>query len=136
MLSLSTSLTLTALLTGSAFLPYVLDRLVSLGLVKFLQKELGNRTEPVLFSAFGERARRAHLNAIETFAPFAAVALIALFNPEPSLLAAEAAAIFFFARLVFTVCYWLGIPALRTVAFYVGFAAMLTVGLVDLHILS
>lgn len=129
-------LTYTALLAGLAFMPQVLDRVFTAGLFKGLANEMSNREHPLAASAFGERAGRAAANWAQFFPPFAVLALIAATLHPSSATAATIALVFFVARLAFTVLYWLGVPVLRTAAFYTGVGATVAMGLLDLGLIA
>jgi uncharacterized MAPEG superfamily protein len=74
------------------------------------------------------RANRAHINAVEGFAPFAAVVLIAHAAGVSDAVTAASAAVFFWARLVHAIVHVSGFSAFRarTVLFSVGYAAFMT----------
>lgn len=70
------------------------------------------------------RARRAHLNMIENLALFSALVLIAAVAGKANATTAMGAMIFFWARLAYAVIYLIGIPWLRTLAWFVGVIGM------------
>ncbi len=80
----------------------------------------GNRDDLPVLSGFAGRARRAHLNMVENMVLFAALVLIAAVSGKANAMTGMGALIFFWARLVYAVIYLLGIPWLRTVAWFVG----------------
>lgn len=122
---IDTWLLATTLLTGLLWVPYVLDRMVRLG----IPRSLGN-PQPGDWdqqSAWARRAHRAHLNAVEGLVVFAPLALLAGREAgDAAALAATAAATYFFARLAHAVVYVVGLPGLRTIAFLISFGAQLT----------
>ena len=73
------------------------------------------------------RANRAHLNAVENLAPFAAVVLIAQAIGFSSALTGICAAVFFYARLAHALFHLSGVTLLmaRTVAFTIGWVAFI-----------
>ena len=73
------------------------------------------------------RANRAHLNAVENLAPFAAVVLIAHAIGHSSALTGICAAVFFYARLAHALFHLSGFTLLmaRTVAFTIGWLAFI-----------
>jgi uncharacterized MAPEG superfamily protein len=76
---------------------------------------------------WGQRANRAHINAVETFAPFAAlVVLIQLTGKNDSMTAFWAAG-YFWVRLAHAVVFIAAISYARTILFVLGYVA--TVGL-------
>ena len=115
-------LTLTAFMTALFWLPYVLNRMATTGLVMTLA---GSTPDTGKLSPWAQRAVRAHHNAIENLAIFAPVVLTAhllgISNPATK----AAAAVYFFARLVHFAVYSLGIPLTRTLAFAAGWAAQI-----------
>ncbi len=78
------------------------------------------------------RANRAHLNAVESFAPFAAVVLIAQATGVSSGVTAACAAIYFYARLAHAVIHLSGFGLLlaRTIVFTVAWFAFITYAVV------
>ena len=86
----------------------------------------GNREGLPEYTGFAGRARRAHLNMIENMVLFAALVLIAAVAGKANATTAMGAMIFFWARLVYAVIYLIGIPWLRTLAWFVS-----VIGMVD-----
>jgi uncharacterized MAPEG superfamily protein len=119
-------LTLTAMLTGAMWLPYVLNRIMVRGV-------FGAMANPSRSDApqapWATRMMFAHENAAENLIVFAALVLVlnAIDYSSPSTVAA--AAVYFWARLVHAIVYTAGIPVARTVAFVVGFAAQAVLAL-------
>ncbi len=72
---------------------------------------------------WAQRAYRAHLNLIENIGPFAALVLVAHIAGAANETTALAATIFFWARVVQAAVHHLGIPYVRTLAFFVSFFA-------------
>ena len=70
------------------------------------------------------RTHRAYLNAVESFAPFAALVIIAQVAGKADAMTAFWATCFFWLRLLHAVVYWLAIPYVRTVVFTLGFVAV------------
>ncbi len=64
----------TALLTAALWIPYVICQVTTNGL---LGREKYRDPAPRPTPLWGQRANRAHLNAVESFAPFAALVLVA-----------------------------------------------------------
>jgi uncharacterized MAPEG superfamily protein len=87
----------------------------------------GNRDDIPPFSGFAGRARRAHLNMIENIVLFAALVLIAAVANKANATTALGALIFFWARLAYAVIYLLGVPWLRTVAWFVSVIGMVMI---------
>jgi uncharacterized MAPEG superfamily protein len=84
----------------------------------------GNREALPDMVGWAGRARRAHLNMIENFVLFAALVLIAAVAGKANATTAMGALIFFWARLAYAVIYLIGIPWLRTLAWFVGVIGM------------
>jgi uncharacterized MAPEG superfamily protein len=87
----------------------------------------GNRDDIPPFSGFAGRARRAHLNMIENMVLFTALVLIAAVASKANATTALGALIFFWARLAYAVIYLLGVPWLRTVAWFVSVIGMVMI---------
>lgn len=116
----------TALMTSLFWLTYVLDRMVTLGIVgtfKTLEPEAELKQSP-----WALRAKRAHYNAIENLAVFATLVLVAAALDKAALpLVVMAAQAYFWARVVHFAALTLSIPVVRTLAYLTGFAAQLAV---------
>jgi uncharacterized MAPEG superfamily protein len=93
----------------------------------------GNREALPDMIGWAGRARRAHLNMIENFVLFAALVLIAAVAGKANATTAMGATIFFWARLAYAVIYLIGIPWLRTLAWFVGVIGMAMIAWVLLH---
>ena len=84
----------------------------------------GNREALPAPTGWAGRARRAHLNMLENLVLFAALALIVEVTNRDNATTALGAAIFFWARLAYAVIYVVGIPWVRTVAWFVAVIGM------------
>ncbi|CAN5906015.1 MAPEG family protein [soil metagenome] len=84
----------------------------------------GNREGLPEIPGWAGRARRAHLNMIENLVLFAALVLIAAVAGKANALTAMGAMIFFWGRLAHAVIYLIGLPWLRTVAWFVSVIGM------------
>jgi uncharacterized MAPEG superfamily protein len=73
---------------------------------------------------WGKRADRAYLNAVETFAPFAALVIVAHLAGKANAMTAFWAASYFWLRLAHAAVYLLGIPLVRTILFTLGYVAI------------
>ena len=73
---------------------------------------------------WGQRAHRAYLNAVECFAPFAALVIVAQVAGKANGMTAFWATSFFWLRLAHAIVYWTAIPYLRTVLFTLGFVCV------------
>ena len=112
-------LTLVTALTGLLWLPYILDRVATRGLLD----AVGYPENPKPQSPWAVRLMRAHDNAVENLVVFAALVLVANAVGISNGVVAGAAVVYFWARVVHAVAYALGIPWVRTLAFAVGFVA-------------
>jgi uncharacterized MAPEG superfamily protein len=123
-----TYLLYTALLTGVLWIPVVIGYATSRGMLKPIDYQVAP-TSPL--PDWVNRANRAHLNAVENFAPFAAVVLIAHVAGISNSVTLNAAAVYFFARAAHAVVHLLGISFLmaRTVIFTVAWCAFIAFAL-------
>lgn len=110
-------LSITAMMTGVMFAPYVLDRFMVRGIMGTLANP-GPDDKPQ--SAWAQRAQRAHMNAVENLVVFAALVAAAQFAGVSTHLTVVGCIIYFWSRLVHYIVYTLGIPGLRTLAFLGG----------------
>jgi uncharacterized MAPEG superfamily protein len=115
-------LAFTAVLTASLWIPYIAAQVMTNGPLA-AQNYFDPKPRPV--PLWGQRANRAHINAVEAFAPFAALILIAHVAGKADATTAFCAIAFFWLRLVHAVVYWLGFPYIRTVAFTLGWIAVI-----------
>jgi uncharacterized MAPEG superfamily protein len=107
----------TALLTASLWIVYIAAQVMTNG---FLAPENYVDPAPRPVPLWGLRANRAHLNAVESFAPFAALILIAHAAGNADATTAWCAIAFFWLRLAHAVVYWLALPFIRTLVFTLG----------------
>jgi len=80
----------------------------------------GNREDMPPMTGWAGRARRAHLNMIENLVLFAALVLIAAAAGKANATTAMGALIFFWGRVAYAVIYLVGMPWLRTLAWFVS----------------
>src|SRR5262249_50965511 len=115
--------TLTVLMTALFWVPYVLDRIATRGVIPTLAGATPETGEKQ--SVWALRAIKAHTNAVENLAIFvpAVLTLHVLNISTPTTRLAVAA--YFFARLAHYLVYTMGIPFSRTPAFTVGWIAQL-----------
>jgi uncharacterized MAPEG superfamily protein len=114
---------LTAALTGTLWMPIIVNRLREMGPWKALKNP-----EPDVRprANWAYRLANAHRNAIENLAVFAPLALSVHLLGLGTATTAAAAALFFWSRLAHALIYTLGVPLLRTIAFLAGFGAQAT----------
>jgi uncharacterized MAPEG superfamily protein len=115
-------LAFTAMLTASLWIPYIVSQIMTNGA---LTPQNYQDPTPRPVPLWGKRADRAYLNAVETFAPFAALVLLIQITNKADAMTAFWAACFFWARVVHAIVYWLAIPFVRTIAFVVGYVCVI-----------
>ena len=76
---------------------------------------------------FHGRTKRAQANFIEGMCMFAPLVLVAAVTNSFSELTALGAALFFWGRVVFAPTYWLGVPWVRTLAWFVSIIGILMI---------
>ena len=113
-------LTLTVIMTGLMWLPYVLNRCQVRGLGGAMANP-SRADKPQ--SEWANRMMFAHDNAVENLVIFAPLVLILNAIDYSSSTTVLACAVYFWARLAHVIVYTLGIPIFRTLAFAVGFFA-------------
>jgi uncharacterized MAPEG superfamily protein len=95
----------------------------------------GNREGLPEIVGWAGRARRAHLNMLENLVLFSALVLIAAVAGKANATTAMGAMIFFWARLAYALIYLIGIPWLRTLAWFVSVIGMVMIAWVLLQAL-
>lgn len=113
-------LTMTVVLTGVLWVPYIIDRIMVRGLKKTLDNPSPKDTPQ---SPWAQRLYFAHTNAVDNLIVFAPLVLILDSLGRSTQTTAIACAVYFWARLAHAIVYALGVPVLRTLAFAVGFIA-------------
>lgn len=116
-----TYLAFTAMLTAALWIPYVVCQVMTNGLLK-PQNYVDPTPRPV--PLWGKRADRVYLNAVEVFAPFAALVIVAHLSGKLNEMTAFWAVAFFWLRATHAVVYWLGLPYIRTLVFTLGFVCV------------
>jgi uncharacterized MAPEG superfamily protein len=111
-------LTLTVVMTGLIWVPYILDRCAVRGLMGAMANP---SPEDKPQSAWAQRMMAAHVNAVENLAVFAPLVLVAHALNIHSGATVFACALYFWSRLAHVAVYTSGIPVLRTLAFTGGF---------------
>ena len=126
-----TYLILTALLNGILWIPVVIGYAKTRGPLK--PEDYINLPDSPLPS-WVKRANRAHLNAVENFAPFAAIVLVAQVLNYSTELTQLLAALYFWFRLAHAIVFNFGLSRLmiRTVIFTVPNVTMLVYGVLVL----
>jgi uncharacterized MAPEG superfamily protein len=110
-----------ALLTSTLWIPYIVCQVLTNGFLN-----VGNYKDPTPrpVPLWGQRANRAHINSVESFAPFAALILLIHVAGLGSEMTATWAAIYFYARLLHAIVYMAGIPYVRTLIFSASWIAI------------
>lgn len=119
-------LTLTVILTGLLWVPYIINRTQVRGLSGAMANPTRN-DKP--HAPWAQRLMFAHDNAIENLVIFAPLVLILNDLDYSTKWTVYACAVYFWARLAHVVVYTLGIPVFRTLAFAVAFAAQAVLAL-------
>lgn len=116
-------LALTATFTALLWIPYILNLI----LANRLSDAVGYPASPLKMALWAERLKKAHYNGVENLVVFAALVLVANAAGISNAATVSAAAVFFWARVVYTVIYAAGIPWLRTLSFAVSWGAMICI---------
>ena len=123
-------LTLTVILTGLLWVPYILNRIT----VRGLPATMANPSRDAKPHApWATRLMFAHDNAIENLVVFAPLVLILNAIDYSNKWTVYASAVYFWARVAHLIVYTLGIPVFRTLAFAVGFFAQVVLAVAILH---
>src|ERR1700716_3397836 len=114
-------LAFTALLTASLWIPYVVCQVTTNGALA-----PANYVDPTPrpLPLWGKRADRTYINAVENFAPFAALVIVIHLAGKANAMTAFWAACYFWLRLAPAAVFLLGIPVVRTVIFTLGYVAV------------
>lgn len=125
-------LALAGILTVLMWTPYIVARLFVWGPLNFINNYPegfpAHEPEPPMWA---QRAKRAHLNMVETMPAFIAVVAASAFMADQidGEVVGYWAAIFVKARIAHYLVYTLGIPYLRTPFYLVSWAAILIIGI-------
>ena len=115
-------LAFTALLTASLWIPYIVGQVMTNGFLA-ASNYVDPTSRPV--PLWGKRADRTYMNAVETFAPFAAIVLVAAVAGKANAMTAFWTQFFFWMRLAHAAVYLAGIPYIRTLVFTAGYVAVI-----------
>jgi uncharacterized MAPEG superfamily protein len=113
-------LTLTVILTGLLWIPYILNRTQVRGLTGAMANP-SRDAEP--HAEWATRLMFAHDNAVENLVVFAPLVLILNAIDYSSQWTVLACLVYFWSRVAHLIVYTLGLPVFRTLAFVVGFLA-------------
>src|SRR3954447_13301505 len=119
-------LTLTVILTGLLWVPYIINRCQVRGLTGAMANPSRN-DKP--HADWANRLMFAHDNAIENLIIFAPLVLILNAIDYSDKWTVMACAVYFWARVAHLIVYTLGLPVFRTLAFTVGFIAQAVLAL-------
>src|ERR1700740_804728 len=119
-------LTLTVILTGLLWVPYILNRITARGLLGTMENPSRN-DKP--HAPWASRLMFAHDNAVENLVIFAPLVLILAQIDYSTKWTVWACAVYFWSRVAHLVVYTLGLPVFRTLAFTVGFLAQAVLAL-------
>jgi uncharacterized MAPEG superfamily protein len=115
-------LTYTVTMTALFWVPYIINRLLELGVRTAVGDPNVDTTPRALWAL---RMMKAHRNAVENLVVFAPLVLALQIIGVSTSNTVMACMIFFYARLVHFIVYAAGIPVVRTLAFAVGFACQM-----------
>ncbi len=113
-------LTMTCILTGLLWVPYMLDRMKVRGFMGTMANPTPHDTPQ---SPWAQRLYFAHTNAVDNLVVFAPLVLILDTLGRSTPATVIACAVYFWARLAHAIVYAFGLPVFRTLAFLVGFVA-------------
>jgi uncharacterized MAPEG superfamily protein len=117
-----------ALMTALFWVPYVLERMVALGVLGAMRPV--DPEDELKQALWARRAKRAHYNGVENLVVFATLVLVAYAmgkGDENGILVASQ--VYFWARLVHFPAGAFGVTGVRTMAFLVGFGAQVAVAI-------
>ncbi len=114
-------LALTAMLTAALWIPYVVSQVMTNG---FLSAENYVDPTPRPLPLWGHRANRLYMNAVETFAPFAALVIAIQIAGKNDSMTTFWAMSYFWLRAAHAVVYLFAVPFIRTLIFVLGFVCI------------
>ncbi len=119
-------LALSGLWMAAAWVPYILERFVSRGIMGTFANPSDDLPEQ---AAWAKRAQAAHKVGVETFAAFGPLAVFAAVKMPEDSYAGILAMSYFFGIFAHYVIYSLGIVVLRTAAFLLASLSTIALGL-------
>ncbi len=119
-------LTMTVILTGLLWVPYVLNRIAVRGVGGAMANPSRNDRPQ---AEWATRMMFAHDNAVENLIIFAPLVLILAQIDYSSKWTVYACAVYFWSRVAHLIVYAMGVPVFRTLAFTVGFLAQAVLAL-------
>ena len=124
-------LAMTVALTGLAWVPYILDRMMVRGMMGTLANPSPSDAPQ---TAWAQRMMASHTNAVENLVVFAPLVLAAEALGLGGGITLAASVVYFVARLAHFVVYTAGLPVVRTLAFTAAWLAQAAVALVILRV--
>jgi len=115
-------LILTILMTSLIWVPYVINRIIEMGLITALSESDADLTPK---RKWANRMMKAHRNSVENLVLFAPLVILIEYLGANSSETALACAVYFWSRLAYIFIYTFGVPYLRTILFAVGFFVQL-----------
>ena len=88
---------------------------------------LGNRDDLPVLTGAADRAQRAYRNMLETLVLFAVLVLVAHITGKTNATTALGAQLFFWGRLAYAPIYIIGIPVIRTLAWFVAIIGLVLI---------
>lgn len=113
------------LLTSLMWIPYVLNMILVRGLIN----AVGYPENPKPLAAWAQRAKNAHVNAVENLVLFAALVLAANVVGASNEMTATAALVYVIVRIIHWCAYSMAIPWVRTLTFVAGFACQVVIAI-------
>jgi len=110
-------LVLTILMTSLLWIPYIINRMLALGILTALWDRFGVTDTD---KAWAKRMMQAHTNAIENLILFAPLVILIQITATNSAATAIACMIYFFTRLAHFIVFTFAVPLLRVVTFLIG----------------
>jgi uncharacterized MAPEG superfamily protein len=126
-------LTMSVILTGVLWLPYMADRIRVRGLMGAMDNP---KPKAKAQSDWAQRLYFAHTNAVDNLVLFAPLVLILDSRNISTTTTAIACAVYFWARLVHAVVYAAGITVLRSLAFTVAWLACVVLVLAIFRVIT
>jgi uncharacterized MAPEG superfamily protein len=115
-------LVLTVLMTAVFWVPYIINRMLELGILNALWDRFGLTDTN---KDWAKRMMQAHDNAVENLILFAPLVILIQITGTNSTATATACMIYFFARLVHYIVFTFAIPLLRVGTFLIGFGVQI-----------
>lgn len=115
-------LAFTAMLTATLWIPYIVAQVMTNGFLS-PQNYVDPTPRPVPF--WGQRAHRVYLNALETFAPFAALVILIQLTGKANPMTAFWTMSFFWLRVAHAIVFLAAIPYIRTLIFVLGWVTVI-----------